>query len=125
MRTAQASSADRALSYDPSVGVAVTARNILIPAVISGLTPGLFLGIEPEIRGQAVLTLVSRTPRSMGSIAPQRQPPVTVTFMRIMLRKNIYSAGVFIAGREVQSRQVSPTASAIPASQGCKPPLWP
>jgi hypothetical protein len=51
IRTAQASSGDRVLSYDPSVGVAVAARNILILAVICGLTPELtlFLGIEPEI----------------------------------------------------------------------------
>ena len=43
--------------------------------------------------------------------------------MRIMLRKNVYSTGGFTAGREFQPRQVSPTASAIPASRDSKLPL--
>jgi hypothetical protein len=43
-----------------------------------------------------------------------------------MLRKNVYSTDDFTAGREFQPRQVSPIASAIPASRGSKPPLvWP
>jgi hypothetical protein len=39
---------------------------------------------------------------------------------------NVYSTGGFTADREFQPRQVSPTASAIPASRDSKPPLvWP
>ena len=60
-----------------------------------------------------------------GDGQPQ-EPLLAGKGMRIMLRTNLYSTGGFKAGRGFQPRQVSPTASAIPASRDSKPPLvWP
>lgn len=59
------------VTFNLSVGVAVTARNIVIPAVIWGLM--IFLGIEPEIRRQAVLTLAIPTASIPVILAVQYQ----------------------------------------------------
>jgi malonate transporter and related proteins len=57
--------------FNLSVGVAVTARNILLPAVIWGLM--FSLGIGPEIRRQTVLTLAIPTASIPVILAVQYQ----------------------------------------------------